>query len=118
MTGDVSIRNTTFLNDIGMIQMNQLLCLSVGLILIRTLVKLSQLVKIMDELSEELNRVYQSAYKPAWDRGEYYGAHYDGIRAVYALGRLDEAMGRFLSEEDRELVGLPTAEIGEDDETN
>ena len=31
---------------------------------------------------EELERTYQSAYQPAWERGEFYGAHRDGLRAV------------------------------------
>lgn len=33
---------------------------------------------------EELERVYQGASKPAWERGEFYGAHRDGLRAVLA----------------------------------
>ena len=31
---------------------------------------------------EALNFVYQSAYQPAWERGEVFGAHYDGLRAI------------------------------------
>ena len=31
---------------------------------------------------EALNYVYQSAYQPAWERGEVFGAHYDGLRAI------------------------------------
>jgi hypothetical protein len=33
---------------------------------------------------EALIAIYQAAYQPAWERGEYYGAHVDGLRAVYA----------------------------------
>jgi hypothetical protein len=33
---------------------------------------------------EELIRAYQAAYQPAWERGEYYGCHVDGLRAVLA----------------------------------
>jgi hypothetical protein len=33
---------------------------------------------------EELERVYQGAYQPAWERKEFYGAHLDGLRAVLA----------------------------------
>ena len=33
---------------------------------------------------EELVRVYQAAYQPAWDRGEFHGCHVDGLRAVLA----------------------------------
>jgi hypothetical protein len=32
----------------------------------------------------ELIRAYQAAYQPAWERGEYYGCHVDGLRAVLA----------------------------------
>jgi len=31
---------------------------------------------------EALERAYQAAYGPAWERGEHYGAHIDGLRAV------------------------------------
>ena len=33
---------------------------------------------------EELISAYQSAYEPAWKRGEYSGCHVDGLRAVLA----------------------------------
>jgi len=33
---------------------------------------------------EELISTYQSAYEPAWKRGEYSGCHVDGLRAVLA----------------------------------
>jgi hypothetical protein len=33
---------------------------------------------------EELNCVYQQAYDPAWERGEHFGCHLDGLRAVLA----------------------------------
>ena len=33
---------------------------------------------------EELVRVYQAAYQPAWERGEFHGCHVDGLRAVLA----------------------------------
>lgn len=38
---------------------------------------------------EHLNRVYQGAYQPAWERGEFHGAHYDGLRAVAAAVAAD-----------------------------
>jgi hypothetical protein len=34
---------------------------------------------------ERLIQVYQAAYQPAWERGEWYGCHVDGLRAVYGL---------------------------------
>jgi hypothetical protein len=34
---------------------------------------------------ERLIQVYQAAYQPAWERGEWYGCHVDGLRAVYDL---------------------------------
>jgi hypothetical protein len=33
---------------------------------------------------DELIRVYQAAYQPAWERGEHFGCHIDGLRAVLA----------------------------------
>jgi hypothetical protein len=33
---------------------------------------------------ELLIRTYQAAYQPAWERGEFHGAHVDGLRAIYA----------------------------------
>jgi hypothetical protein len=33
---------------------------------------------------EQLIRAYQAAYQPAWERGEYYSCHVDGLRAVLA----------------------------------
>jgi hypothetical protein len=33
---------------------------------------------------EKLISTYQSAYEPAWKRGEYHGCHVDGLRAVLA----------------------------------
>ena len=33
---------------------------------------------------EELERAYEGACHPAWERGEFYGAHLDGLRAVLA----------------------------------
>jgi hypothetical protein len=34
---------------------------------------------------ERLIQVYQAAYQTAWECGEWYGAHVDGLRAVYGL---------------------------------
>ena len=34
---------------------------------------------------ERLIRVYQTAYQPAWERGEHFGCHVDGLRAVFNL---------------------------------
>ncbi len=31
---------------------------------------------------EDLTRTYQNAYEPAWQRGEVFGCHIDGLRAV------------------------------------
>ena len=40
------------------------------------------------ELSDEyLVRVYQQAYEPALKRGEAFGCHWDGLRAVFNLGQ-------------------------------
>jgi hypothetical protein len=33
---------------------------------------------------EELIRTYQAVYQSAWERGEYFGCHVDGLRAVLA----------------------------------
>jgi hypothetical protein len=34
---------------------------------------------------EKLIRTYQAAYQPAWERGEHFGCHVDGLRAVLTL---------------------------------
>jgi hypothetical protein len=43
---------------------------------------------------DHLIRAYQSAYQPAWERGEYFSCHVDGLRAVYELDRQHGAQPR------------------------
>jgi len=46
---------------------------------------------------ELLIRTYQAAYQPAWERGEFHGAHVDGLRAIYAQAMQErEALAEFL----------------------
>ena len=41
--------------------------------------------KLQKAADEKLIRVYQAAYQPAWKRGEHFGCHVDGLRAVLNL---------------------------------